>query len=211
VPKFKFFKTAERLPSVISADDFAKLIKACEHATKPGDVPNVAAGDWWRALLVTAYLTGWRIGSLLELTWRDANLDTGIAISRAQHNKGKRDVAIDLHPLVIAQMRKLEGGKLAAGTHVFPWNHNRRQLWREFYKLQDVAGVKPDAKERFGFHCLRRSFASTQAENLDLFELQRLMQHKSLETTRLYVNMAKRLKPTVQRLTVPDALAAVAM
>lgn len=30
-------------------------------ATRPGDVPNVAAPDWWRGLLTLLYMTGWRI------------------------------------------------------------------------------------------------------------------------------------------------------
>ena len=33
----------------------------------------------WRALLVTAYMTGWRIGSLLALRREDVDLETGFA------------------------------------------------------------------------------------------------------------------------------------
>ena len=41
---------------------------------------------------------------------------------------------------------------------------------------------------------------------MDLFELQALMQYRSLETTKLYVNMAKRLNKVVDGLFVPDVL-----
>jgi hypothetical protein len=41
---------------------------------------------------------------------------------------------------------------------------------------------------------------------MDLFELQALMQHKSLETTKLYVGMSKKLKNAVSGLQVPDIL-----
>ena len=44
------------------------------------------------------------------------------------------------------------------------------------------------------------------ADSMDLFQLQSLMQHKSLETTRLYVNMANRLKQAVDNLKVPEVL-----
>ena len=41
---------------------------------------------------------------------------------------------------------------------------------------------------------------------MDLFELQALMQHKSLETTRRYVSMAGRLNRVVETLKVPVVL-----
>jgi integrase len=55
----------------------------------------------------------------------------------------------------------------------------------------------------YGFHDLRRGFATMNAETMDLFELQALMQHKSLTTTQGYVNMAKRLQKPVDDLFVP--------
>lgn len=42
------------------------------------------------------------------------------------------------------------------------------------------------------------------AELLNLFELQALMQHKSLKTTQGYVSMAKRLQKPVNNLFVPS-------
>lgn len=58
----------------------------------------------------------------------------------------------------------------------------------------------------YGFHDLRRGFATMNAGSMDLFELQGLMQHKTLETTRKYVNMAKRYNETVKNLFVPQNL-----
>ncbi len=59
---------------------------------------------------------------------------------------------------------------------------------------------------RYGFHDLRRGFATANAESMDLFQLQSLMQHKSLDTTRLYVNMAEKLNSAVDGLKVPAIL-----
>ena len=55
----------------------------------------------------------------------------------------------------------------------------------------------------YGFHDLRRGFATVNAASMNLFELQGLMQHKSLETTRGYVNMAAGLNRSVGNLFVP--------
>ncbi|MBC8116849.1 MAG: hypothetical protein H7062_20840 [Candidatus Saccharimonas sp.] len=50
---------------------------------------------------------------------------------------------------------------------------------------------------------MRRAFATANAESMNLFALQSLMQHKSLETTKGYVNMARQLNRPVQNLFVP--------
>lgn len=201
VPRFKFLKVAEKLPTFVPPEHFAKLYQACESARLPGDVANILPADWWRGLLMLAYLTGWRIGALLSLKWGDVNLDEGTALSQADDNKGKRDALVPLHGVAIEHLRKLSG---SFDSHVFPWNHSRRRLYDEFYRLQSTAGVKPSGKDWYGWHDLRRAFATLNAQGLDLFTLQRLMQHKNLETTKLYVNMANRLKPAVAGLYIPD-------
>jgi integrase len=201
VPRFKFLKVPQKLPTFLSPEDFAKLYQACDHAKYPAALPNVSAGDWWRGLLMTAYLTGWRIGALLALKWADVDLETGTALSHAEDNKGKRDALVPLHSVVVDHLRKLMG---SFDDTVFPWDYNQRTLWVQFHRLQESAKVKPATKKRYGFQDLRRGFATMNAAGMDLFTLQKLMQHKSLETTKLYVNMVDRLKPAVAAIFVPD-------
>ena len=43
------------------------------------------------ALLVFAYMTGWRISDMLALRREDLDLEGGYAITRAEDNKGDRD------------------------------------------------------------------------------------------------------------------------
>jgi integrase len=62
----------------------------------------------------------------------------------------------------------------------------------------------------YGFHDLRRGFATQNAAGMDLFQLQALMQHKNLETTKLYVNMANRFTKAVEGLYVPNVSRIVA-
>ena len=56
----------------------------------------------------------------------------------------------------------------------------------------------------YGFHDLRRGFATVHAASMNLFELQRLMRHKSLTTTQGYVSMAGQLNKAVRGLFVPS-------
>jgi integrase len=58
----------------------------------------------------------------------------------------------------------------------------------------------------YGFHDLRRAFATMNADKLTPDALQALMRHKSYSTTQRYINMALQLDEAVARLHVPEVL-----
>ena len=66
VPKFRMLKEPGKLPRYITPEHFAALYNACRSATLPADLPYPAS-DWWQALLVFNYMTGWRISEPLAL------------------------------------------------------------------------------------------------------------------------------------------------
>jgi integrase len=186
-------------PTYITPDDFAKLYDACSAAKRPVDVPNVSPVDWWRGLLMAAYMTGWRIGQLLALRWEDVDLDAGTAITRAEDNKGERDSIIKLHPIVVEHLRPLK----SFNAEVFAWSHGQRNLYPDFEAIQSAAGVKPERKDVYGFHDLRRAFATMNANRMTGDALQALMQHKSYATTQRYIAMARQIDKAVESLYVP--------
>jgi integrase len=198
-PKFRMEKVPGRLPSYVPPEHFAALYGAADTARWPARRPYAAA-EWWRGLLVTAYMTGWRIGQLLALRRDDVDLDAGTALSRAEHNKGKRDVLLPLPALVVEHLRRLAD----FDPCYFPWDHGRRHLFEEFHDLQDAAGVRPDGKPYYGFHDLRRAFATLNADRLTPDALQALMQHKDYQTTQVYIAIARQLRPQAQNLFVPE-------
>jgi integrase len=198
VPKFSMQKTIKKLPTYISDEDFGKLYEACDKARLPRSLPLPApsmpypASDWWKGLLVLAYMTGWRIGQILKLKWADVDLDAGTVLTLGEDNKGGRDALLPLKPLVVDHLRKLKSWH----ENVFPWNYRRETIFEEFNRIQDDAGVKPTGRKRYyGFHDLRRGFATNNAGRLSADQLQAVMQHVSYTTTQGYINMAKQLKP----------------
>jgi len=200
VPEITFLREPGKLPTYVSPEHFAAIYKGCEVARVPGNA-TYDASEWWRGLMVTAYMTGWRIGSLLALRRADVDLDAAVAVSRAADNKGKRDQRIPLHPIVISHLRALA----SMSTMIFSWDHSRRRLFDEFEAIQREAGVKPEGgKARYGFHDFRRAFATMNADKLTADALQALMQHKAYTTTQKYINMARQLDPAVQNLFVPE-------
>ena len=84
---------------------------------------------------------------------------------------------------------------------VFPWYRNRRTLQVQFHRIQKAAGL---AEPWYGFHDIRRAFATMNADRLSANELQALMRHASPATTQRYINMAKMLNRTAEKLDVPE-------
>jgi integrase len=210
LPKFRMEKVPKELPTYMTGDHFAQIYGACDQARLPADLPYPAA-DWWRALLVMGYMTGWRISDMLGLRRADLDLETGVAVTRAEDNKGKRDERVKLHPVVVEHLMKIAG----FDARVFPWNYNYRTLHARFMRLQEGAGIKLPCREQhehtrychvYGFHDLRRAFATMNADKLTPDALQALMRHKSYQTTQVYINMARQMDAAVASLHVPQVL-----
>ncbi len=214
VPKIRMLKEPQKLVRYVTAEHFAALYNACDAAQLPRGLPY-SAGVWWRSLLTFTYMTGWRIGEPLSLLRDDLDLEKGHAITRHGDNKGKRDELVPLHPVVVEHMEQLA----AFDPVVFPWHHSRRRLYAEFERIHRAAGIHLPCNEKhehtdscycYGFHDLRRAFATVNAETLSADALQSLMRHKSYTTTQRYINMAHQLNRSVEGLHVPDVLRAVA-
>jgi integrase len=108
------------------------------------------------------------------LEWDDVNLETGMAITRASNNKGKRDEIVRLHPTVIQHIEPLR----TFHPNVFPWERTQMAMDREFHRIQNEAGIHlPCIIQRehdctptchlYGFHDERRAFATMNAVNID--------------------------------------------
>lgn len=198
VPKIRMLREPEKIPRFVTQEHFTAIYNACDAAAEPSKLP-CAAGDWWRALLVLLFMTGWRIGQAMALKWEDVDLEAGTAKTQAEDNKGKRDAIIGIHPMVVEHLRKIRGFYPA----VFPWLQNERELWNVFHKIQEAAGI---SEPHYGFHDLRRAFATVNAENMTGDALQRLMQHRDYTTTQRYINLAHQVKAAVANIQVPDVL-----
>jgi integrase len=207
-PKFRMQREPGKLPRFVPPDHFAAVYAACDAARLPEGLPYPPA-DWWRGLLIFGYMTGWRVGDMLALARDDLDLEAGYAITRFEDNKGKRDDRVKLHPLVIDHLRRLA----AFTPTVFPFPKGRSVLQDEFVRVQAAAGIRLPCRGQhkhtakchaYGFHDLRRAFATMNATRLTADQLQALMRHKSYTTTQVYINMARQIDDAVNVLYVPD-------
>ena len=211
VPKVRMEKEPKKLPRFITGEHFAQVYEACTDARFPVGVVGVEPADWWRALLVMAYMTGWRISELRALRREDLDLEAGEAITRAEDNKGKRDERVKLHAVVVEHLKKVR----TFGDTALPWPHDEKTLRVQFAELQEAAGIHLPCRGKhvhtrychvYGFHDLRRAFATMNADRLTADALQTLMRHKSYQTTQRYIAMARQIDEAVEKLHVPDVL-----
>lgn len=198
VPDFDFEREVKRLAEHLPPDHFALLYRACTHAKRPVGQAYPPA-EWWRGLLVTIYLTGWRIGAVLKLARADVDLAAGVAFVRGCDTKGKRDQRVPLHPVVADHLRRLPG----FSAELFPWPHATcKTLRNELHRLCRLAGIP-----KYGFHSLKKAFCTLNASRLEPSMLQFLAQHASFETTRAYyINPQSQAQEAVGKLFVPDVL-----
>ena len=205
MPDIELLKVTQRIPAYVPPEHFAAMYDACDVATRPSDVPNVSPAAWWRALLMVAYTTGWRIGELLTLAWANVDLDAGTVFLAGDDNKGRRDEFIPLPPIAIEHL----AGIKTFETLVFPWESRRRDLWEEFGRIQAKAGVKPDRArpgrvDRYGFHDLRRGFGTMNADRMSGDALQRMMRHRNYATTQMYINLSRQMRSAAEDVFVPE-------
>jgi len=215
MPKIRMVREPEKLVRYVTPEDFAKIYnEGCSSACLPHG-PNLGHAPelWWKALLALAYMTGWRIRELLALRWEDVDLKAGTIITRHGDNKGKRDERVPVHTVVVEHLLQIRSNRLL----VFPWGHDEQRLWIEFRRIQTAVRIKLVCRENhdhtpachvYGFHDLRRAFATVNAQRMKPEVLQKMMRHKSYKTTLGYIDHAEQIDAAVAELRVPDVLRA---
>ena len=208
VPTIEFEQVDKNLPTFVTPEEFSSIYTACEFAKFPEEMP-FSATKWWRAFLIFQYMTGWRVSEPLSLLRQDLDLKSGCAITRSGDNKASKEAQVPLHPVVVEHLNLIEGDSF----EVFPWTNGRRTLWDHFHMIQTRAKVNKVCRKNhphskacsfYGFHDLRRGFATTNADALSASQLQTMMRHSSYATTQAYINMAAQNNTVTERLTVPD-------
>ena len=219
VPKIRKIKEAEEIGQVITPEHFQLIYGACHAAKRPANLP-CDPEEWWQALLVFALTTGWRISEILAFRREDLDLETGAIMTRAADNKGSRDDRDYLTPVALEHVQRI----VSFSPMVFPWPHDKGTLFDEFYAIQ-AAAVDDDGNElvrlpcpdagnhecsdschRYGFHALRRGYATLNADSMPAPVLQKKMRHKSFSTTLRYIGLADKMKVATEAVHVPEFL-----
>lgn len=178
-PEVEMLKIPRHNPIAWTKEELRVLFKVL--AAQQGFIGDVAAADYWTALLLTFWDSGERFSAVVSLKVTDINLmsDPGWVTFRAETRKGKlSDRGMPLHSLTVAALKRLLDGRPRRKL-VFEAPFGTDMLRDGYKAILRANGLPHDRKHLF--HCIRKSVAS-HWESLG-FDATELLDHTMRKVT----------------------------
>lgn len=178
VPKVRKRKEPRGRIRFLSLDEKERLLKACFACTNP----------YLYTIVVLALATGMRRGEILNLQWKDVDLEKGKAILHETKNGERRTVSLTGHALSILREYANRPRQICS-SYVFSSTFGSKSIqirssWEAVAKLANLSD--------FHFHDLRHTFASYLAMNgATLAEIAEAMGHKTLVMVKRYAHLTE--------------------
>ena len=194
VPEIPFPRGMKKLPTVLSPDEVARLLRAVRQPKH-------------RAVLMTIYAAGLRISEALALKVSD--IDSERMVIHVRQGKGRKDRTVMLSPQLLNVLRE-HARRVRPRDWLFTGRRHDQPLHataiqRACAEACKAAGLRKHAT----VHTLRHSFATHLLEaGTDLRLIQTLLGHNSIKTTAIYTHVsAQRLHATASPLDRIEAKA----
>lgn len=146
-------RVPHRPPRAYTVDEISRMVVAAR--SRVGYVGPVAAAWMFPTLLMSAYYTGERIGSHLEVRWSEVDTARRTITFLSENRKGLgRTISRAITPQLAEWLEK---GRRASGELVWPWNEHRLHdtIFPRLRSICRAAGVTPR-----GFHGIRKAAGS---------------------------------------------------
>jgi len=187
-------KRSGRLPQPLGRTEVARLIEVTRNVKH-------------RALLMTCYATGLRVGELVRLRLDDIHADR--MLIRVDQGKGRKDRYTLLSPRLLSELRAYWRIERPHGWLFLNRGRNDHLPVGTAQKIYELCKLRAGITRGRGIHSLRHSFATHLLEaGVDLPTIQRLLGHTSLTTTAKYLHVtSKHLSGThspLDLLRLPD-------
>jgi site-specific recombinase XerD len=185
VPHLPYARRPKKLPTVLSRDEVQRLLDA----TPPGQP---------RLLFRLTYAAGLRVREATHLRLRD--LDFARGVLKVCQGKGRKDRLVPLPQTLrddLLTVSRVAGRR--PDDWLFPGQDRRRPLTASaMQRLCTRLGRACVPDKRVTPHTLRHSYATHLLEaGVDLVTIQRLLGHRSLQTTARYLHVStQRLRDT---------------
>lgn len=161
----------------LDEDERIRLLEACKESSNP----------YIYIIVVLALSTGMRQGEILNLTWKDVDLERERIILEETKNGERRAVPLSGH--ILDLLRELSKKQRADSVLLFPGQDPKKHA--------DIRFAWEKALEdgmilNFRFHDLRHTFASYLAmRKATLTELKSLLGHKTASMTARYSHLSE--------------------
>jgi len=185
----------KRLPVVLSEPEVRRLLDAAPRLRD-------------KLVLGLMYASGLRVSEVCRLQWRDLDFDREVI--RVRQAKGQRDRQVIL-PNLFRELLARIGSQLQPGDFLFPGQNAGRHLSpRTAQRIMQRAVRAAGIAKRATPHSLRHTFATHAFEQgCDIRRLQKLLGHVHLDTTTIYVKVARpcdsrQMTSPLDRLSAPS-------
>jgi integrase len=171
-----FYKDTIKRERALTEDEVKRLIDACPGYLKP--------------IVITAIYTGLRKGDILNLKWKDVDLERGL-IRVVETKTGKtRNIVLN------SDMRTLLQNLPVKGEYVFPGKKGKsfKDVKRSFQTALKNAGIEQseDRRRKIVFHSLRHTCISLLTEKgADTTMVKNYVAHASEEMTERYTHLSE--------------------
>jgi len=203
-------KLPTRLPKYLTTDEVTQLLTAAKKQEHEGK----ALRDW--AVLAFLYGSGCRVSEALSLTFDDVEYDAdNLPVSVRVVGKGNKQRQVILSPTAQRaltqwlKVRRTRGDPVSpyAFSHLSGQNAGKpfpvRTVQEAMHRAGARAGLRP---ERCSPHKLRHSHATALLNaGRGLDEIQEVLGHASIATTRIYSHVSKR-RLAATAASLPDVL-----
>ena len=178
-----------RLPEILTRDEAQALLSA----------PNgyYPTGQRDRCMLKLMLNSGLRPSEVLNLTWRDVDLQTGKVLVR--EGKGKKDRQVWVAEETLDMMRQWRE-TTPVSEYCFPTLGGRRINDRVFRAMVKRRALKVGIEKDVHPHTLRHTYATElYRETKDIRMVQKALGHANLATTMIYTHIVDDHMETAMR------------
>jgi integrase len=198
VPWTKPLKEYRRRPKNVKDDLLDAIYRAAAAALHP-HLENVLAGNWWKALIVTAVTVGYRKGAMLRLPWSCVDWEESIIRLPAEADKCWTEREKPVSRLVLQHLLRIR----TASDLIFPFPESATTFYRQWRAIQTAAAIPKDRQIKL--HDLKRACGTRFARIASPWVVQHRLDHASLATSQFYVNASDEEREAVDRQPLPAA------
>ncbi|MBU0963365.1 MAG: tyrosine-type recombinase/integrase [Nanoarchaeota archaeon] len=175
--KIKYSKTPKRLPIVLTQEEIIRLINSIENTKH-------------KLMIKLMYSAGFRVSELVNLTIKDFEFENNYGWVR--HGKGNKDrMFVIAASLKEELLNYINENKLSYNNYLFEGRIGAISV-RSIQEILKKAAKTAKINKRVHAHALRHSFATHLIENgYDVASVQSLLGHNSVQTTMVYLHIAK--------------------
>jgi len=170
-----FYKLDNRRERALTEDEVIRLIEACPNYLKP--------------IVITAVLTGLRKSDILNLVWKDIDLEKGLIRVKERKTGKIRNIILN------NDMKTLLHGLPVKGEYVFPGKNGKpfKDVKKSFRTALIKAGIEQgEGKQKIVFHSLRHTCISLLAERgADTTAVKNYVAHADEKMTEHYTHLSE--------------------